>query len=73
MKKFLAIYLGTPSAMERAGWNSMDPAKRKQLEATGIKAWGDWMNKHKAAVVETGAPLGKTKRVSAKGVTETKN
>jgi transcription antitermination factor NusG len=73
MKKFLAIYLGSPDALARSGWASMDEAKRKQLEATGIKAWGDWMTKHKASVVENGGPLGKTKRISKQGVAATKN
>jgi hypothetical protein len=73
MKKFLAIFLGSAAAMEKSGWSTMDEAKRKQLEASGIKAWGDWMAKHQAAVVETGGPLGKTKRAAAQGVSDTKN
>ena len=51
----------------------MDEAKRKKLEASGIKAWGDWMMSHEAAVVEQGGPLGKTKRAAAEGVSDTKN
>jgi len=39
MKKFLAIYTGTPAGWEKSGWNKLDEAKRKQKEATGIKAW----------------------------------
>jgi hypothetical protein len=73
MKKFLAIYLGSPSALEKSGWNTMDPAKRQQREATGMKAWGDWMIAHQAAIVEQGGPLGKTKRAAAQGVSDTKN
>jgi hypothetical protein len=73
MKKFLAIYLGSPSAFEKAGWNTMDEAKRKKLEASGMKAWGDWMVAHQAATVESGGPLGKTKRTAAQGVSDTKN
>ncbi|MDP9010786.1 MAG: hypothetical protein M3N91_19135 [Pseudomonadota bacterium] len=73
MKKFLAIYLGTPAAFEKAGWNKMDEAKRKKLEASGMKAWGDWMVAHQAAIVEQGGPLGKTKRTAAQGVSDTKN
>jgi hypothetical protein len=73
MKKFLAIFLGSPAAMEKSGWSTMDEAKRKQLEASGIKAWGDWMTKHQAVITETGGPLGKTKRAAAQGVSDTKN
>jgi hypothetical protein len=73
MKKFVAIFLGSPAAMEKSGWSSMDEAKRKQLEASGMKAWGDWMSTHQAAIVEQGGPLGKTKRASAQGIADTKN
>jgi hypothetical protein len=73
MKKFLAIYVGTAAAFEKSGWNTMDEAKRKKLEASGIKAWGDWMVAHKSAIVEEGGPLGKTKRVGAQGISDTKN
>ena len=38
-----------------------------------MKAWGDWMGKHQAVIVASGGPLGKTKRVSAKGVADIKN
>jgi hypothetical protein len=73
MKKFLAVFLGTPASVEKAGWSRLEPGKRKEKEAAGLKAWGDWMVTHKAAVVEAGGPLGKTKRVAAEGVTDTKN
>jgi transcription antitermination factor NusG len=73
MKKFLAIYIGTAAAFEKSGWNSMHEAKRKELEASGIKAWGDWMVANKSAIAEQGGPLGKTKRTSAQGVADTKN
>jgi hypothetical protein len=73
MKKFLAIYIGTASSLDKSGWNSLPEGKRKELEATGIKAWGDWMVTHAAAVVEQGGPVGKTKRTSAQGVADTKN
>jgi transcription antitermination factor NusG len=71
MKKFLAIYIGTASALSE--WNTMDEAKRKKLEASGIKAWGDWMMANKAAIIDQGGPLGKTKRTAAQGVSDTKN
>ena len=73
MKKFLAIYIGTPSALGKSEWNTMDEAKRKKLEASGIKAWGEWMMTNKAAIVDQGGPLGKTKRTATQGVSDTKN
>ena len=73
MKKFLAMFLGSAAAFEKSGWSSMEEGKRKALEASGMKAWGDWMTKHQAAIVEQGGPLGKTKRVSPQGIADTKN
>jgi len=51
----------------------MDEQKRKNLHATGIKAWGEWMVVNKGAIVDQGGPLGKTKRTAAQGVSDTKN
>lgn len=73
MKKFMAIYIGTAAALEKSGWNTLEEGKRKEREAAGLKAWGDWMVTHKASVVESGGPLGKTKRASAEGITDIRN
>jgi hypothetical protein len=73
MKKFLAIYIGRASSPEGSEWNRMDEGKRKKLETSGIKAWGEWMMANKGAVVDQGGPLGKTKRTAAPGVSDTKN
>jgi hypothetical protein len=73
MKNFLAIYIATPASPKMSEWMAMEEGKRKQMEASGIKAWGDWMKAHQADIVETGGPLGKTKRVAAQGVSDTKN
>lgn len=71
MKKFCAIYLGTPGGLEK--WKKLDDATRKQKEQQGMQAWTDWVNKNKAAIVDNGSPLGKTKHVGTKGVTDTSN
>jgi hypothetical protein len=73
MKNFLAIYVGSASSRERANWEKLDEATRKDRMNSGIKAWGNWMDTHKASIVATGAPLGKTKRTSPQGVTDTTN
>jgi hypothetical protein len=73
MKRFLAIYIGTEAALARAHWNELDEAKRKEREASGMKAWMDWGETHSSAIVDQGAPLGKTKRASPDGITDTKN
>ena len=71
MKKYCAIYLGTAAGREQ--WNKLDEATRKQREQQGVKAWTDWVNKHKSAIVDNGSPLGKTKRADARGISDTSN
>ena len=73
MKTFLAIYIGSASSPQRSNWDKLDEATRKDRQSSGMKAWGDWMVKHKASVVTQGGPLGKTKRASAQGVADIKN
>ncbi len=73
MKNFLAVFMGSASAPEKIQWDALDPATRKEREAAGMKAWGDWMAQHQAIIVTTGGPLGKTKHVSSKGVADIKN
>ena len=71
MKRFLAMFLGSAASFDK--WMTMDAAKRKTLEAEGMKAWGDWMTTHQNVTVVQGGPLGKTKRTAAPGVSDTKN
>jgi hypothetical protein len=71
MKKFLAIYIGTQAAL--AQWNRLDEPQRKAREASGMKAWMEWGEVNKAAIVDMGNPLGKTKRASPQGIADIKN
>src|SRR5258708_12792780 len=66
MTKFLALYLGAPGA---------EPAARPNEEtiAKGMAAWGNWMAQHASQVVDSGGPLGKTKKASKAGVSDTRN
>jgi hypothetical protein len=73
MKRFLAIYIGTEAAQEKAQWNKLDEEARNALEASGVKAWMEWGQANSAAIVDQGSPLGKTKRASAQGITDIKN
>jgi hypothetical protein len=73
MKRFLAIYTGTQAALDRAEWKDLDPEKRKAREAEGIEAWMEWGKTHASAIVDQGAPLGKTKRASPEGISDIEN
>lgn len=71
MKKFLAIYTGTPAAFEK--WTQIPEAQRREREQTGMKAWGDWAATNAAAIVYEGGPLGKTKRATPEGISDIRN
>ena len=71
MKRFLAIYIGTPGGFEK--WQKLDEATRKSRETAGIKAWKEWGETHSAIIVDQGGPLGKTKRTAADGVSDVRN
>lgn len=73
MKKFLAIYLGSQDSAAFKQWNAMDESKRKQRQREGMDAWMNWGKSHERSILEPGGPLGKTKRVDASGVYDTKN
>ena len=68
MSKFFLLYLARVSAIEQMMANS----NPEQMKA-GMDAWMAWMKKHEKAIVDMGAPLGKTKRVTATGVASVKN
>lgn len=71
MKKFLAVYLGSAAGI--AEWKKMDEDKRKRQEKTGMEAWSKWASANQKSIVDQGTPLGKTKRISKQGMSDTRN
>jgi hypothetical protein len=71
MKTFLAIYTGDAAAMQR--WQGLPPEEIKAREAEGIRAWHAWVHRHQASIVDMGAPVGRTKRVSTNGIADIRN
>jgi len=73
MKKFMAVYIGTEDAQRRSGWEDLSEETRNERIRAGFDAWMAWGEKHKSAVLQTGGPLGKTKRTGPDGVSDIKN
>ena len=71
MKRFLAIYTGSAEAMAR--WQALDAATRAARQAEGFQAWMDWGERHAAAIVDQGSPLGRTKCADASGISDIRN
>jgi hypothetical protein len=67
MKQFLALYMATPAAIK-----TMMKTPPEQMPAV-MDEWNKWAKVNKAAIAELGAPLGKTKHLTAKRLTNTKN
>ena len=70
---FLAIFLGSKTSPRMAAWNSLPEEVRRAKMQEGIAAWKAWAEKHRAAIVEMGGPLGKTKKVSERGIEDITN
>ena len=73
MKKFMAVYMGSMSGTAMAQWKALDEKTRKERESAGMSAWMKWGEENARRIVDQGSPLGKTKRVDAEGVSDTKN
>jgi hypothetical protein len=67
MKKFLVLYKAPTSAFEQ-----MQKATPEQQKA-GMEAWMTWSKKAAASIVDMGAPLGKSVRVTQAGQSPTSN
>ena len=67
---FLAVFLGSKTSAKMAAWIALPEAERRTKEQQGMAAWKAWVEKHQAAIVAMGGPLGKTKRVDASGIAD---
>jgi hypothetical protein len=66
MKTFLAIYLGSADGSAKM---EMTDAQKK----AGMDKWMKWVTDNASVLVDVGSPLGKTKKINADGVSDTKN
>jgi hypothetical protein len=67
MKKFLVLYKAPHSAFEQ-----MQKATPEQQKA-GMEAWMGWSKKAGSSIVDMGAPLGKSVRVTPGGTSPSTN
>jgi hypothetical protein len=54
-------------------WNVLPETERRAKEREGIAAWKAWVEKHQGAIVGMGGPLGKTKKVTRRGIEDVSN
>ncbi|HEY3777645.1 MAG TPA: hypothetical protein VGL35_06275 [Rhizomicrobium sp.] len=70
---YLAVFLGSKQSPRWNAWNALPEEERRAKEREGMGAWKSWMEKHQAAVVGMGGPLGKTKKITERGVEDVNN
>lgn len=70
LNKFIAFYLIPAPVM--ADWGKTDPNTRQAAEEKMKAEWQKWTGEHAKMITLTEA-AGKTKRVSASGINDTKN
>lgn len=70
---YLAVFLGSKTSPRRAAWDALSENERRAKEREGMAAWKAWVEKHQDAIVAIGGPLGKTKKVTQRGIDDTSN
>jgi hypothetical protein len=72
MKKFFVLFCVPAAAI--ADWMATIPEEtRKEQSDKMMQDWMGWMTTHESVILDKGLPIGKTKRVTSEGVTDTKN
>jgi hypothetical protein len=70
---YLAVFCGSKTSPRRAAWDALPENDRRAREREGIVAWTAWVDRHQNAIVAMGGPLGKTKKVTERGIEDISN
>lgn len=70
---YLAVLLGSKASPRRQAWMALPEAERRAKEQEGMAAWRAWVEEHHDAISALGGPLGKTKRVTERGIDDVSN
>jgi hypothetical protein len=70
---YLAVFIGSKSSPRKAAFDALPEGQRRAKEQEGMAAWQAWVEKHQAVIVTMGGPLGKTKKVTQRGIEDTSN
>jgi len=73
MPRFLALYMGTSDSAGQQSWENLSEAEKSERAGRAMAAWGAWVEAHKGAIVDRGAPLGKTLLAGPEGIAPTRN
>ncbi len=71
MKKFLAVFVAPIASYDKMKEQMKN--KTPEERQAGMEKWKQWMDAHKADIVDPGAPVGSAKHVTKSGVSDTRN
>jgi len=72
-KCLLQLEARLKASPRRAAWDAFPESDRRARERRGIAAWKAWVDRHQNAIAAMGDPLGKTKKVTDRGLDDTSN
>jgi len=72
MKRYFALFQ-IPQAVVDEWKKNTKPDDMKASSKTMMHDWEKWMRAHEKVMVDKGAPLGKTKRVTANKISDIRN
>jgi len=68
---FLAVYTMKPEDLAR--FRALPKSQQKAIDEVGLKQWADWEKANATSFADTGGMVGKTKRVTRDGISDTQN
>jgi hypothetical protein len=72
MNRYFVLF-SIPAKVVEEWKRNTPPEKMKAASDDMMGAWQKWMEQNGKSIVDRGTPLGKTKRVSAQGVSDIRN
>ena len=70
---YLAVFLGSKTSPRMLAFNALPENKRQAKMQEGMAGWKAWIERHQAAIVGMGGPLGKTKKITSHGIADVSN
>lgn len=70
-KQYFVLYMAPVEEFQKLMAEMADASPEEQKAS--MADWNEWMQMHKKELVDTGKPLGKTKRVTTDGAEDVKN
>jgi hypothetical protein len=70
---YLAVFLSSKASQRARAWMALPEAERRAKEKEGMAAWKAWAEKHQASISAMGGPLGRTKKVTERGIEDVSN